>query len=131
MWKQKLGISLGNQYEIPTEQVVALVGQIGFDAISPVWEAEVDLKPVVKEAGRSGLQLQSLHGPVRGAAAIWNEDESVSKPALAQLLEALDDCRGYEIPIMVLHPWIGYRDIPAPTVSGLKNYEKLVERADS
>ena len=131
MWKQKLGISLGNRYEIPTEQVVGLVGKIGFDAISPVWEAQVDLRPVIEAARQSGLALQSLHGPVRGADAIWSEDTTVSGPAMTQILEALEDCHAYEIPVMVLHSWIGYREIPAPTRAGLEHYEVLIKKAEA
>ena len=31
MWKQKIGISLGNNYTAPTSEVIRLVGKIGFD----------------------------------------------------------------------------------------------------
>ncbi len=40
MYKQKIGISIGNNYSLPISEVVALLKKIGFDAISPVWETE-------------------------------------------------------------------------------------------
>lgn len=129
MWKQKLGISLGNHFQVPTEQVAELVKYIGFDAVSPVWEQDVDLDPVIRKAKECGLALQSLHGPVSGAAKIWSRNKMDSCQALDVLLAALEDCRRYEIPIMVLHPWIGYENIPEPTNEGLEHYETLVEKA--
>ncbi|MDY3304005.1 MAG: hypothetical protein SOW78_06985 [Clostridia bacterium] len=46
MWKQKLGISLGNHYSIPTEDIIKIAKAVGFDAISPEWEKDVDLDAV-------------------------------------------------------------------------------------
>lgn len=41
MWKQKIGISLGNNYSgISTPEIVRIVAKIGFDAISLEWQVE-------------------------------------------------------------------------------------------
>lgn len=129
MWKQKLGISIYNNYKIPTTEVVNLVKQIGFDAISPEWENDEKLCAIVETAKPLGMEIQSLHAPYGGAADMWQKDEDVSIKALNELLISLEACKKYNIPVMVVHTWIGFENIPAPTTEGLKNYGKLVKKA--
>ena len=129
MWKQKIGISIGNSYAIPTTEVVKLVARTGFEAISPAWKQGVDLTDVIDTARDCGLAIQSLHGPFHGAAALWSEDAAVSGPAIAELLEALEDCRKFRIPVMVMHTWIGFEYSQVPNETGLRNYGILVAKA--
>lgn len=129
MWKQKIGISVGNSYAIPTPEVVKIVAKAGFDAISPVWKRGIDLTDVVNTAKDCGLALQSLHGPFAIAANLWSEDEAVSAPAIAEVLEALEDCRKFGIPVMVMHTWIGFEYTQVPNEAGLHNYGLIVDKA--
>ena len=129
MWKQKIGISIGNSYAIPTTEVVKMLAQIGFEAISPDWKRGIDLTDVISTARECGLAIQSIHGPFHGAAALWSEDEAVSGPAIAELLEALEDCRRFAIPVIVMHTWIGFDYAQTPNETGLRNYGILVEKA--
>ena len=129
MWKQKIGISIGNAYAIPTTEVVKLVARTGFEAISPAWKQGIDLTDVIDAARDCGLAIQSIHGPFHGAAALWSEDAAVSGPAIAELLEALEDCRKFRIPVMVMHTWIGFEYSQVPNETGLRNYGILVAKA--
>ena len=129
MWKQKIGISIGNTYAIPTTEVVKMVARTGFEAISPAWKQGIDLTDVIDTARDCGLAIQSIHGPFHGAAALWSEDAAVSGPAIAELLEALEDCRKFRIPVMVMHTWIGFEYSQVPNETGLRNYGILVAKA--
>jgi len=129
MWQQKLGISIYNNYRIPTTEVVKLVKQIGFDAISPEWENDEKLYEIVKTAKEQNMEIQSLHAPYGGAAAMWDINKNMSMEALNELLLPLEACKKYNIPIMVVHTWIGFDSIPAPTRTGLSNYKRLVDKA--
>ncbi len=129
MWKQKLGISVYNNYKIPTTEVVKLVKQIGFDAISPEWDNDEKLNAIVTVAKELNVEIQSLHAPYGGAASMWEKCQDVSIKALNELLIPLEACKKYNIPIMVVHTWIGFDNIPAPTKEGLDNYSKLVNKA--
>jgi sugar phosphate isomerase/epimerase len=129
MWKQKIGISIGNAYAIPTTEVVKMVARTGFEAISPAWKQGIDLTDVIDTARDCGLAIQSIHGPFHGAAALWSEDAAVSGPAIAELLEALEDCRKFRIPVMVMHTWIGFEYSQVPNETGLRNYGILVATA--
>lgn len=129
MWKQKIGISVGNGYAIPTADMIKMVGRIGFDAVSPEWKKEVDMEEIVRAVEEAGIMIQSLHAPFGKSAAMWSADEAVSKPALDELLLALEECYKYQIPIMVVHTWIGFKYVEKPCEAGFTNYKKLVDEA--
>lgn len=129
MWKQKLGISVGNHYSLPTTDIVTMLKKIGFEAVSPEWEPNVDLKAISETAKGCNMTLQSLHAPFIGSANMWSTDKRVSEPALAEIMASLEDCHRYGIPILVVHAWIGFDNIPQPTEEGLENFGKLVDKA--
>lgn len=52
MYKQKIGISVGNNYSIPTIDVIKLLKEIGFDAISPEWKKDAKIDELVKNSTR-------------------------------------------------------------------------------
>ena len=84
---------------------------------------------IVTVAKELNVEIQSLHAPYGGAASMWEKCQDVSIKALNELLFPLDACKKYNIPIMVVHTWIGFDNIPAPTKEGLDNYSKLVNKA--
>lgn len=129
MWKQKISISLGNRYTEKTENLIPVVKRAGFDGVSPEWAKDADLGAIVDAAEREGLALVSLHAPFGGAADLWSEDETVSRPVMDELFLSLEDAHKYHFPVLVLHIWIGFGEEPQPTKAGLDNLSLLVERA--
>ena len=130
MWKQKIGISIGNDYNIPTVDVVKMVKRIGFDAISPVWKTNGDLFEIVKAAKESGLCIQSLHAPFGKVADMWSDDAALYAPAKAELLSALDACVQFNIPVLVVHTWIGFDYIFDAMSLDYKNFDEIVSYAE-
>ena len=129
MWKQKIGISLGNSYPIPTAEVVKLVGQIGFDAVSPEWQENVDLEEIVNTARACGLFVQSLHAPFGKAADMWRSEPEICTPAKAELLASLNACKAFGIPVLVVHTWIGFEYRFDPQALDFSNFDELVNTA--
>ena len=103
----KLGFSLQERYHLPMPQVLDLLADTGFCAVSPVWARDGDLAATANAAQQRGLMLQSLHGPVRGMPVMWSADQETAAPLLEALLQAATDCAKMEIPILVIHPWNG------------------------
>lgn len=130
MYKQKVGMSIHNNYLLPTHEVVKMLKRIGFDAVSPEWKKNIDLTKVINEARNCGLVVQSLHAPYEQAAAMWSCDENVYMPSKMELLNALDDCKAWNIPIMVVHTWIGFEYDFNHSNLDFKNYDELVARAE-
>lgn len=108
MYKQKIGISIASKYGIPLDEVLETIKKVGFDAVSPVWTTPETLAQTVSISKELGLILQSLHAPFTKAAAMWSSDPAVFGVAKKELMTVIDACVKHEIPITVVHPWIGF-----------------------
>lgn len=89
----------------------------------------MNLEAISDTADKCDMVLQSLHAPYVRSADMWSKDKNVSELAVAELLASLEDCHKYNIPILVVHTWIGFENIPEPTDEGFENYNKLVDKA--
>ena len=129
MWKQKVSVSVGNEYVMPTTDVIALVAKIGFEAISLACSHNANIAELVETAEKCGLTVQSLHAPIMKAAAMWDHDEAIGAPAREELLMALDICAQCHIPIMVVHTWIGFNYTFDAENLNFANYDAVVAQA--
>ena len=130
MYKQKIGISIGYHYAMPTPDVVKLLKKIGFDAISPEWRQGPELTEVMEAARESGMIVESLHAPFWHAADLWSFDETVAGPAKMEILNALDDCKFWNVPILVVHTWIGFEYAFDAAALCFKNFDEIVAKAE-
>ena len=129
MYKQKLGMSLLSTYECGMAEAIKIISDCGFDAISPVWTENYDIESIANTAYKNNLTIQSLHAPFDGSAAIWRNDKDESEKLLKELFASLEDAGNYKIPVLVLHTWHGFENIPNPSEAGISKYEKLVNKA--
>ena len=130
MYKQKLGMSLPGIYEngrMP--EVIGIIGKCGFDAISPEWTSYYDMELIAAAAYKNNLVLQSLHAPFIGMDAMWGSNKEEAQKILNELFASLEDAYNYKIPILVLHTWIGFDNVPSPSENGIYNFEKMVNKA--
>lgn len=130
MYKQKIGISVGYNYSIPTPDMIKMLKQIGFDAISPEWNTKEALAEVIETARENDMIIQSLHAPFWNAAAMWSFDDEKGIPAKEELLKALEDCRTWNIPILVVHTWIGFDYEFDESKLNFQNFDELVAKAE-
>lgn len=103
----KLGFSLQNQYAIPMAEVITLLADNGFSAVSPLWSQELDLGTLSSLVQSHGMTIQSLHAPHRGISLLWQPDDLQSQEAQNNILSCVHACGEFQIPIMVLHGWQG------------------------
>ena len=129
MWKQKVSVSVGNGYTIPSKDVIEMVGKIGFEVVSLSLSNGADINKLAQTAKNCGLTVQSLHAPITNAAAMWSPDSAVSAPGLAELMHVLDLCAENQIPIMVAHVWIGFNYTFDAQNLYFANYDAVVARA--
>ena len=129
MYKQKIGISVGKSYDLKTEELLQIMKNAGFDAISPVWKSEAELAETVRIAAELGLEVQSLHAPFAKAANMWSRDEAVCGPAKTELKEVIDGCARLHIPIVVAHVWVGFDYSFDVNSLYYDNFEEVVEYA--
>lgn len=130
MHKQKIGISVDYNYSIPVQDVIKMLKEIGFDAISPEWIEEDDLAKTVDAAREYGLIVQSLHAPFKNAKAMWSSDHEICNPAKTELFKVLDDCKAWNVPIMVVHPWKGFNYEFDESKLYFQNFDEVIARAE-
>ena len=126
----KLGLAtMGNTGLSPIEQI-RIMKSVGFEAFFSNWHRE-ETEAIANEAARLGIYQQSIHSPFSKeykVSHLWNggeEGEFVTKA----LIECVKDCARFDIPVMVIHPFIGFKD-HTPTQTGLDNYARIIEVAN-
>ena len=108
MYKQKIGISLDHKYSIGICEILKIIKNVGFEAISPAWKSNADLVQILNTAKELGLEVQSLHAPFGKAADMWSRETDIYTPVKNELLEIIASCADLKIPVMVVHAWIGF-----------------------
>ncbi len=103
----KFGFSLETSYGIPMAQVLDLLADAGFCAVSVSWNPGNALEETVHLARARGLLVQSLHGSIRNVADLWSHDPQIAQTALQDFLDAATACAHLNIPILVVHTWYG------------------------
>lgn len=102
-----IGFSLQTQYALPITQVIALLKDAGFSAVSPLWSPELDFSSIAHCVREQGMTIQSLHAPHKGIASLWEPDSALSFEIHGNILRSIDTCALFQIPILVLHGWQG------------------------
>ena len=118
-----LGVS--PSFERTTEEQIVLFQAAGFDAFFTAWDQ--NLQAYRKTADRLGMIYQSVHAPFRNAANMWKKP-SEAADSIQELLHCVKDCADIHVPIVVVHPYIGF-DGALPTAYGTENFRKIVDAA--
>ena len=129
-YKQKIGISIGNEYCVPMDETLQIIKNVGFDAISPVWKSREALFEIAHTAKKLGLEIQSLHAPFKKAADMWSSQADICGPVKDELLEAIDFCAQLQIPILVVHVWLGFDYKFEKELLYYENFDETVNYAE-
>ena len=126
MYKKKLCLGLFSEFSIPIEDQIRLFGQVGFEAFFSGWDQNI--KSYKKLADDSGMVYQSVHAPFGNAAKMWQSGENAEK-ATQELITCVQDCSAAEVPVLVVHPYIGFEETEHPTKEGIENFGRVVDEA--
>lgn len=126
MYKTKLCLGTSGQFGISVEEQIRLFKKTGFEGFFSGWDN--DLKKYRKVADEEGLIFQSVHAPFGNAAKMWNDDEN-AKQAIDELVRCVRDCAEVNVPILIVHPFIGFEKNNVPTQEGIENFGIVVEEA--
>ena len=130
MYQQKIGICFARYYDIPLKEELKMIKDVGFDAVSLSWRAETELRESADVANALGLELQSLHAPFGNAANFWSEDEDTREVAQNEILAVVDVCASLQIPIAVVHVWIGFDYTFEKERLNYKSFDTIVRHAE-
>ena len=124
----RLGLAVMNRPESVSEQI-RLFKKVGWDGIFTGWNKEM-IAEWASVAREEGMEYQSIHSPFIGVNNLWLGNEEGDK-LCASLIECARDCARHDIPVMVIHPYIGFNfDQYIPTDAGLENFGKIIAEAE-
>lgn len=129
MYKQKLCLGILEGFDMTYAEQVRLMNKVGFEAFfiddcnrhSPVGE-------LVSLSKELGMEIPSYHAPFNKSDDLWNPDE-IGEIGKRELLECVELCARFEIPVMVTHAFIGYDDDFVSVESGIERYGEVARRA--
>lgn len=126
MYKTKLCLGTSGQFAISIEAQIKLFKESGFEGFFTRWDNH--LKKYKKLADELGMLFQSVHAPFGKAAKMWGSDAE-AKSAVEELMRCVKDCAEINVPILVVHPYIGFEEKANPTKDGVENFRIVVEEA--
>ena len=125
----EIGFSLQPQYRQPITQVIALLKDSGFAAVSPVWSSELDLDSIAASLYKHNMTFQSLHAPHWGISLLWNPDDPVSIEVRNNVMCCIDACAQYQVSTMVMHGWQGLVYTFPSEPLNFRNFDAIVNYA--
>jgi hypothetical protein len=112
---------------LSVDEHVALLKQIGWDGFFTGWNRE-SLSEFAAAAEKYDMIWQSIHAPFTQVRYMWDDGE-LGVQVTDELIECVRDCALYHVPVMVIHPFIGFEE-HNPTEVGLQNFGRIIEEAD-
>ncbi len=128
MYKRKLGLGLLNPVFAKTtlEDQIRILHNAGFEAFFT--EFDKNEETYRKIADELGMIYQSIHAPFGKCNQLWHPGAE-TEHMMSRLLECVDACVKVNVPIMILHTYIGFEPSAGPTAAGIENYRKIIEYA--
>lgn len=126
MHKTKLCLGLSSEFGLSYEEQIRLLHKTGFEGFFTNWDA--DFKSCRIIADELGMIYQSVHAPYYNSAKMWKDDEE-SREAVSELIDCLEKTAEVNVPIMVVHTYIGFEPSDGPTEAGLRNFGEVVKKA--
>lgn len=107
---------------------IDMIARVGWDGITMKWDPD-RTDAAANAAAKNGLYFQSLHAPFGQSATMWEAGEA-GDAMQARLTACVRDCAAHSIPIMVIHPYIGFGIPYVPNEIGLARFGRVIEEAE-
>ena len=129
MKERIIGIQATGGTGISTLEMLPLLKKNGLSGTFTMLGSKEELHLWAEKIAEYSLAYTSIHAPFKKAADIW-VDGLAGEDAEKELSDAIDACHEIEVPIVVVHPYIGFIDPYIPTKIGLKRFLRLAEQAE-
>ena len=126
MYKKQLCLGVSGSFGLDVCEQIRLFGHAGFDGFFTAFDGETE--KYRKLADEIGMIYQSIHAPFRNAAKMWGQGDE-AQAAVDELLLCVKACGDFGVPIVIVHPYIGFHSTNIPTDGGISNFRRVVESA--
>ena len=127
MYKTKLCLGIGN-FDASAEEQIAEFKKAGFDGFFIEWKRGMDMAKIRKTGDENDMYFQSVHAPFVNSKYLWG-NYLQTEDSIQELIECVHVCSDVDVPIMVMHAFIGFES-HSPNNIGLHNFEKIVKEAE-
>lgn len=126
--ERALILNASGHYAPTVPEQYRMIREAGFDGIFTFGDDE-RIGEFAREAKAQDLIYQSVHAPFLGTDALWEEDPDKAETVLDALMTSLNQCVRNEIPLLILHAYIGF-DKHCPGMIGVERFGRLVRAAE-
>jgi len=126
-----IGFSLQKQYNLPIAQVVSLLKENGFCAVSPLWTPELDIADLASCVKAQGMVIQSLHATQTNITLLWKPEEDEALSVFQKVIKSIDDCARFGITTLVIHGWQGLNYSFPEAPLNFSFFDKIVQYAET
>lgn len=127
-----LCMNISKAFGAPLKEQLDLLKEAGFDGFFMSYgynEDEATVRTCIAHARNIGLYCQSIHAPFGHVCDLWHGSEEEAQAMLDTLLSCLRLCESESVPLMIVHPFIGFEK-HAPTAQGLQYFGQLIAAAE-
>lgn len=130
-----LGLDAGFEYGLPLPERLKMFKEAGFEAASVWWGDREELYKQGRQCeipgivNGSGLDFDHVHIPYDFTDQIWMEDSASREEAVKFIVNRIEECGKYGIPIGVIHVSPGNRDLK-PNRLGIESLKTVIRAAE-
>lgn len=129
MKKRLIGMQATLGTGIAPLDIFPLLKKNGFEATFTSLGTVEDRAVWAEKLAEYGLFYSSIHAPFQKAAAMW-QDIGDGDDGEKEILDCIDACADVEVPVLVVHPYIGFQLPYVPTPTGLARFRHIAEYAE-
>ena len=123
----KLGINISQNRSFKSQ--IELLKKYGIEGTFVASEHR-ELDSVISCLNSNSIVCETLHAPFDKINDMWSDDDSLAEAMLSRLLDSVDKCAKYHIPVTVVHLSSG-KPMPEINSAGEARYAKLFDYAQS
>ncbi len=101
----------------------------GIDGFFTMYGSRGHIKEMRAAADELGLYFQSVHAEFHGMADFWKGGEA-GDAVTKNLIETVESAAEFNVPLVVMHAYIGFYTGEKPTALGLERFGKIVAVAE-
>jgi sugar phosphate isomerase/epimerase len=125
----RLGLATMASCPESTEEQIRIFHKVGWQGFFTDWEIE-KTADIARLARELNMEYQSIHSPFYEMNLVWREGEDGDR-VTNMLIDCINDCAQNEIPVMVIHPYIGFDfENYIPTAIGIERFGKMIRYAE-
>ena len=121
---RKIGANLFNFPDVPVEERIKRMSELGFEAVFTGMGDEKDTENNANLFAKYNLTYEAVHAPFRPINDIWLDSE-MGEEVYQRMLDCVDYCKRFHVPTMVIHMSSGLTPPPVTDI-GRARYTRII-----